>query len=363
MKPSQTAATHFLPSRRTLSRPWFVLWLAVPLLAAGSFAPAAAAEDEAAVEAAVEKRLADAVRYLASDELEGRGVGTKGIDLAADYIARQFAQLGLKTELFDGTPFQHLTSVTKAELGPENELALVGPPKGNGEKPDSIELKLGEDFSPLAASGAGKFDLPLVFVGYGITAKEEGYDDYAGVDVGGKAVIVLRHEPQQADPNSVFNGTKDSAHVPLRRKLANAHEHGAAAVVFCTDQFEIRKKVDGRRRQWQQALDRLAAEAAQFKKVDNPTLQQTETQHKRIDELLGEVQRSGEMLRAEYDPVLLLRPGGRGGPPRDFPVVHCRRAALDRAVKAALGTGLAELEEKIDAEPKPHSRELAGWRL
>jgi hypothetical protein len=335
------------------------VWLLVPWLLAGSLPPASAAEDEAAVE----KRLADAVRYLASDELEGRGVGTKGIDLAADYIARQFAQLGLKTELFDGTPFQHLSPMTKAELGPENELALVGPPKGNGEKPESIELKLGQDFSPLAASGAGKFDLPLVFVGYGITAKEEGYDDYAGVDVGGKAVIVLRHEPQQADPNSVFNGTKDSAHAPLRRKLANAYEHGAAAVVFCTDKFEIRKKVDGRRQQWQQALDRLAAETANFKKVDNPTLQQIETRHKRIDELLGEVQRSGEILRAEYDPVLLFRPGGRGGPPRDFPVVHCRRAALDRAVKAALGTALAELEEQIDSEPKPHSRKLAGWRL
>ena len=67
--------------------------------------------------AAVERRLADSARYLASDELEGRGVGTKGLDLAAEYIAAQFVQAGLKTELFDGTPFQTFVMPTRRSPG------------------------------------------------------------------------------------------------------------------------------------------------------------------------------------------------------------------------------------------------------
>ena len=62
----------------------------------------------------------------------------------------------------------------------------------------------------MAIGGSGKFDLPLVYAGYGITAKEENYDDYAGLDVKGKAVLLLRHEPQQSDPHSVFDGTGHS---------------------------------------------------------------------------------------------------------------------------------------------------------
>src|SRR6476619_7397741 len=64
---------------------------------------------------ASEKRLKESVTYLASDELEGRGVGTKGLDQAADFLAAEFNKLGLKTDLFDGTPFQKLKITTGDE--------------------------------------------------------------------------------------------------------------------------------------------------------------------------------------------------------------------------------------------------------
>jgi hypothetical protein len=365
MKPPQTLPPTAPTSRRALSRPrlaWglAVAWLAVGLCGLAGTARRVLAADDAA---AIERRLADSARYLASDELEGRGPGTKGIDLAADYIARQFTQFGLKTDLFYGTPMQRFPLSTSPEIGPNNKLTLVGPPGSNGNRLETIELKLSEDFMPMIAGGTGKFDLPLVFVGYGITAPAEGYDDYAGVDVVGKAVIVLRHEPQQADPQSVFNGTKPSAYAPFHRKLSNACQHGAAAVIFCNDQFKIRQNVEGRRRQWQQALDRLADQNAKFKQVDNPSFQQIETQRARIDELLRQVQSSGERLRAEYDPVLPPRAAGGGDSGCDVPVVSCRRAVLDQAVKAALATELAVLEEQIDQGPRPHSHELTGWRV
>ncbi len=148
--------------------------------------------------AAADERLATVTKYLSSDELEGRGINTQGLGKAADYIAKQFTDLGLKTDLFAGTPFQKFNITTGAKLAEGNRLEFFGP-NNNGD-PEAIKLEAGKDYTPLAFGSSGKFDLPLVFVGYGITAKEEGYDDYAGVDVKDKAVIILRHAPEQEQP-------------------------------------------------------------------------------------------------------------------------------------------------------------------
>ena len=349
---------HFARRPRLFPRACLVCTLA--LLWTATVLPCAVAADEEV--AAIEKRIADAARYLSSDELEGRGVETEGLELAAKYIAEQFEQAGLKTDLYDGTPMQEFKFTTSAKMGPENKLTLVGPPGENGDGPVSIELKVAEDFSPMAASGAGRFDLPLVFIGYGITGNEEKYDDYAGVDVDGKMVVILRHEPQQDDVKSVFNGKKASEHAPLRRKISNAFEHGAAGVILCTDRFEIDKKLAGTRRQWQEALDRLANEHTKFKAVEDPTPQQTESQRKRIEELIEKVQKCSERLKQQVDPVMPFRPAGDSNPRPNFPIVHCGREVLDRVVRAALDTDLATLEEQIDAGPTPQSRELTGWR-
>jgi len=260
-------------------------------------------------DAAVEKRLADSARYLASDELEGRGLGSKGLELAAQYIAGQFQQLGLKTDLCQGTPFQKFRVTTDSQLGSENRLALAGPADATAANRQTFNLTLGSEYTPLAISGSVTFDLPLVFVGYGITARPEGYDDYAGVDVSGKAVVVLRHEPQQADPHSVFAGTQDSDYAYLRRKVSNAYEHGAAAVIFCTDQFYLRDR------------------------------------------------------RQQDDPLLSFYAAGSHASHPGLAVLHCRRAGMERAIRAVYGTDLAGMEERIDRGPTPHSRPLMGWSL
>jgi hypothetical protein len=338
----------------------FVLCFRLLLLAAAALPQSLRAAEEPA---AVEGRLAESARYLASDELEGRGIGTEGLNLAAEYVARQFAELGLRTELYDGSPFQLFRAATGAKLGGDNRLTLVGPPTQQGGQAERIELRLGDDFTPMAISGSATVDLPLVFVGYGITGIQEGYDDYAGVDVDGKAVVILRHEPQRADPESVFNGTNDSQHAPFRRKVSNASEHGAEAVIFCTDAFEIRRNVNRLHQRWQAALDRLAEEHAKFKDVKAPTQEQIESQRKRIEELVGEVQKCDERLQAAYDPLLPLTAGGHHAQAPDFPVVFCCRAPLNRLFQAALGTDLPALEEQIDEGPTPHSRTLTDWRM
>jgi hypothetical protein len=332
------------------------------LLAGAIGAAAAHAAEEASL---VEARLANTAKFLSSDELEGRGIGTKGIDRAADYIAEQFREIGLKTGLFEGTPFQTFKMATGSHLGEPNTVTLVGPADKNGQ-PTRIELKLGQQFNPLAIGGSGKLDLPLVFVGYGITGKDEKYDDYAGVDVKDKAVVILRHEPQQANPHSVFDGTKNSRHAPFKRKLSNAYEHGAAAVIFVNDQFDVQKNLDNLRKRWQTALDELAAETAKIKAKGEGKLSdaQWKEHQERVASLTEDLAKFNGELRDAQDPLVGFEAvPDEGGEGRAFPVLFVQRAAIDPIVEQALGENLAKLEQEIDQGPTPRSRALDDWKL
>src|SRR6201999_1051860 len=141
----------------------------------------------------------------------------------------------------------------------------------DGHPAEERKLVIGKDFNPLAIGGTAKFDLPLVFVGYGITANKLDYDDYAGIDVKGKAVLVLRHEPEQDNPHSAFNGKEHSEYAPFMRKISNAYEHGAAAVIFVSDEFDIQKTKNQLRKRWQAAVDELAEANAKFKATEKPS--------------------------------------------------------------------------------------------
>lgn len=360
--------------RLSLPRPSFLLSftfaaiasiaLVAGLLRAAEEATSATAVAANNATAASEKRLDDSIRFLAADEREGRGVGTKGLDQAADFIAAEFAKLGLNTKLYDGTPLQKFKMVVGAEMGGTNKVALVGPPNADGSPGQRIELKLGEDFNPLAIGGSGKFDLPLVFAGYGITSKGDQYDDYAGIKAEGKAMIVMRHEPQQWNPDpKLFNGTRPSAQAPFVRKMANASEHGAAAVVFITDDYEIREKVAQRRAEWQKVVDELAASSLKFQHIEKPTADEIAGEKKKVEGLLKQIKEQREKMLAEYDPVFGFTKAGPGGEATRMPAIHCRRAVLDEAIHAVLGKDLAHLEAEIEEGPTPHSAELKGWRL
>ncbi len=339
---------------------WVACWAAahLPLVTLR-----AADSSTSAANAAAEERLAETTKYLASDALEGRGLGTHGLDLAADYMAEQFKKIGLKTDLFDGVAFQKFDLTIGAKLGPDdqNHVQLVGPAAG-GEAAKKIDLKLGGDYTPLALGGSTKFDLPLVFLGYGITAKKENYDDYAGIDVKDKAVIVLRHQPQRSNPHSVF-GPGDSAYAALSRKVSNAYEHGAAAIVFSTDDAEVKRDVTLSQSQWQASIDELVKANDEFKKIEHPTRDQVAKQAAQVAELTEQITTRGKQLLGEHDRILPFDRVGEETDGREFPVLHCHRAAIEPIVKAAIGVDMAALERQIDDGPKPQSRELTGWRI
>src|SRR5207249_11774885 len=120
----------------------------------------------------------------ASDRCEGRGVTTQGVNLAADYIAAEFQKAGLKPGGPDHSYFQPFTIPANTLVGPSH-IVLRGP------RGQTIELKQDVHFEPIGLSNSGKVTgTPLVFAGYGASTGEFGYDDYAGLDVEGKAVIV-----------------------------------------------------------------------------------------------------------------------------------------------------------------------------
>ena len=163
------------------------------------------------------------VRYLASSDLMGRGVDTPGIDLAKEYIGAELKKYGLAPGGDSGTFFQTLEVVSGVTIQDSSALAL-------GE---DRRLALGQDWTPLGFSRSTEVQGELVFAGYGITVKDYDYDDYAGLDVKGKIVLVLRYEPPPKDENSPFRKPpRYSNYASLRFKASNARDHGAIGMLL-----------------------------------------------------------------------------------------------------------------------------------
>jgi aminopeptidase YwaD len=167
------------------------------------------------------------VKYLASPELKGRATGSPELEIAARYLAAKYREFGLRPA--DGKSYlQPFPVTTDAKLGPRNRFTFT-------ESGHSTTLQSSRDYVPLSFSSVGKFSGTVVFAGYGITAPEYRYDDYAGLDVKGKIVLVLRHEPQENDEKSVFAGKALTPHAFFTNKAANAKMHGAVAMILIED--------------------------------------------------------------------------------------------------------------------------------
>src|SRR5262249_14676735 len=246
-----------------------------------------------------ESRLRKDVEFLASDDCEGRGVGTRGINLAADYIAHEFAKAGLKPAPVTSSYFQPFTM-----KGPVNRLESPNTLRLRGPLGQEIELKIDEHFRPVGLSAAGRLAAPIVFLGYGATARDIAYDDFKDIDVSGKVVIILRLTPRADNGFAPFAGENNLYHAGLMTKAANADVHSAAAILFVND-----------------------AQTA-----------------KNADTLM-------DFAYTANDP--------QGA---NLPILHVRRTIVDAMLQSALHRGLREMEEDIDRDLKPRSALLPGWK-
>lgn len=239
--------------------------------------------------------------FLAGPECEGRGIDTKGINKAADYIAESFKTSGLRPAMPDGY-FQPFKVTLGAKLGTPNKLVFNGP---NGKE---LDLNIGKDAAPMGFSRTSKAEGGLVFAGYGITAPKLKYDDYAGIDAKGKFVIFIRKTP---NPEKLAEGRfdtsvpegEDSPHAALQAKIDNAAEHKAAGVIIVSDRVSVARK----------------------------------------------------------DELFTYAIHAQGTVPASFPVFHMKRDELDKLLKEAGKPTLEEIEARIDKEVMPYSFALKGW--
>ena len=199
------------------------LWLAVGGIAFACGMVWAAKAHPPKVEA---EKIRAHVKYLASDELEGRGTGQKGGDLAAAYIAGEFKSYGLLPAGESGTYFQNVPMVGVKTL-PESVFVLA-PAKG-----EEVPLKQFDDY--VAANEqqgvSAVIDAPIVFVGYGITAPEYQWDDYKGYDLTGKVALLFVNEPVSDDPN-FFKGKALTYYGRWTYKFEETARHGAIAALI-----------------------------------------------------------------------------------------------------------------------------------
>ena len=194
-------------------------WLIAVFMLLASAAPVA--QDPVSRE-----RLRADLDHLCSPALAGRASLTPGAAATARFIAGEMEKIGLTPA--GGTSFLQPFDVVPIRLDRERTSLEV---RRSGE---ARTFRPGGVFFPEPAQPID-LTLEVVFAGFGISAPELGYDDYAVVDVRGKAVLVFDHEPQEDDPASVFNGTGFTLHAGTWTKTRTAERHGAAAVLVVTE--------------------------------------------------------------------------------------------------------------------------------
>ncbi len=228
--------------------------------------------------------------YLASDELEGRGTGQEGIDRAADYIADVFQKYGVKPAGDDNTYFQNFSLQLEHKLGEATRLAY-----GRDGRKMRIPLELNADYVPFPFSSSKSFEGNVVFAGYGIVDDDNKYNDYEGLDVTDKVVLVIRRAPE-------FTEFSPMLHQSFRAKAGRANARGAAALLI--------------------------------------------------------VNRNGDEDEALYP----FGQGARGFGPSSYgiPMIHITEEAANRLLDSADMPTILELQEQIEADKKPASKELAG---
>jgi Zn-dependent M28 family amino/carboxypeptidase len=172
------------------------------------------------------ERIRAHVKFLADDLLEGRGTGQRGGDTAAAYIATQFALYGLKPAGEGGSYLQQVPLVG-ISTQPETTFSIV-PDQG-----EPLELRQREEYvaTDETQEAASDIDSPIVFIGYGIAAPEYHWDDYKGVDLHGKALLMLVNEPPSDDPN-FFAGKALTYYGRWTYKFEEALRHGAVAAIL-----------------------------------------------------------------------------------------------------------------------------------
>ena len=175
------------------------------------------------------QRIIDHVRVLASDSCQGRGPGSSGIEKAAAYVMDQFRSIGVRPagRASYGDPFSMTTGVKLTDPNAVSFSVVIERPgvPVDQTRPITVGWKLGADYQPYGFSESGSTKGEVVFAGYGLSTSL--YDDYGGIDVKGKVVILLRGLPGWAESDQTLRQL-----ATVRSKTTIARDKGAVAVIF-----------------------------------------------------------------------------------------------------------------------------------
>lgn len=242
-----------------------ILVLSFTLIVAAQKAPRGGSSSlPAAVQQAMNsidaEKIRATVKYLSDDSFEGRGTGQKGGDKAADWIAAQFKSYGLQPAGEKGTYFQSVGFYGITTNPQESQLQFV-PQSG-----EPITLKFADDYviTDLTHAEKSVIDAPLVYVGYGIHAPEYNWDDYKGVDLKGKVLLMLVNEPPSDDPK-FFKGRALTYYGRWTYKYEEAARRGAVGAILI-------HKTDMASYPWEVVRNSWGGETSVLKDDTNPKL-------------------------------------------------------------------------------------------
>jgi Zn-dependent M28 family amino/carboxypeptidase len=272
------------------------------------------------------ERIRAHVKFLADDLLEGRGPGKRGAEIAAKYIASQFALDGLKPAGDNGTYFQEVPLYAVHTVEDQTTFSLD--PKSGGP----ISLKYGDEIVAKDTTGAASADIdaPIVFVGYGIDAPEYKWNDYAGLDLKGKVLLVIVNEPPSTDPK-FFKAEALTYYGRWTYKYEQAARLGAVGVL-------IVHRTDLASYPWEVVRNSQAIEKSYLQGDPAATLKAAAwIQHSVADKLLASVDMTADQAIAAA--------GKRGFKPIDLPVrlkahivSRVRRYQSDNVIAVLPGT-------------------------
>ncbi len=201
--------------------------LLIPTVLAAALALPAAAATSAKLPQVPEAPLRAHMAFLSSDLMEGRGTGQRGGDLTVSYLENQALAVGLKPA--NGSSYRQLVKIAGVKTLPEASTLHA---EANGA---ALPIVFGKDWVWGAGDAQAAHDInaDLVFVGYGIAAPEEGWDDYKGQDVKGKVVVMMVNDPQPtADSPNRFGGKALTYYGRWTYKFEEAQRRGAAGVLL-----------------------------------------------------------------------------------------------------------------------------------
>lgn len=226
--------------------------------------------------------------FLASEPMEGRLSLQRGSEIAVQWIAAEFAKAGLQP-LGKGTYLQPVPLVEYRTDRTATKLTLT-----RQTKKEAVPAAVGSFYKDVTVQG------PLVFAGYGISAPELKYDDYAGLDARGKVVLVLSHEPQERDAQSRFQGTGNTRYATLAPKLVNAQKHGAVGMILVTEpwarhhQGQPEPDLTRVRRPLPEMLPEGEVQIPYFTLPESGAAQWMEAAGKNLAALMAEMDRTGQ---------------------------------------------------------------------